>query len=65
MTNVLNIMCKLLPPFLSRRNILKILKDRRNVILPFIAEGLYADIKIPKAETKAITKLKIFHSSLM
>lgn len=65
MTNVLNIMYKLLPPFLSKRKILKIRNDLRKVILPFIAEGLNAEIKIPKADTKAIKKLKIFHSSLM
>jgi hypothetical protein len=58
-------MRKLLPPFLSKRKILNILKDRKNVMLPFIADGLYADIRIPKAETNAITKLKIFQPSLM
>jgi hypothetical protein len=65
MTKVLNIMRKLLPPFLSKRKILNILKDRKNVILPLIADGLYAYIMIPKAETKAITKLKMFQPSLI
>jgi hypothetical protein len=58
-------MRKLLPPFLSKRKILNILKDRKNVMLPLIADGLYADITIPKAETNAITKLKMFQPSLI
>jgi hypothetical protein len=63
-TKVLNIICRLLPPRLSRRRILKILNDLINVTVPLISRELYRDMMMPIAEATATVISKMFQPSL-